>query len=80
MLTHNSAQTDQPKLCPCGRPLHYRSELVRSFVERAIREHGEFVTVNAFGRRWLVSRHFIALHGIVASDLLHLGFRELPPE
>jgi len=68
------------EFCPCGRPLHYQLDFVKSMVEEAIRQHGEFVTVNALGRRFLVSRHYIALHGLAAEDLPRLKFPELPPE
>jgi len=76
----DGAVSQETQLCHCGRPLHYTSAMVRAFVERAIREHGELVTVNALGRRWSVPRHYIALHGLRAEELPGLGFSELPPE
>ena len=68
-------------LCACGKPLHYtdpvHEELVRSFVAR----FGEKIKVTVNGRSFMVPRHFIALHGLRASEILQIaaryGFEEI---
>lgn len=52
--------------CPCGRPLHYSDPHVRELVEQQIADLGEkiLMTVAETGRKFLVPRHYIALHGI----------------
>lgn len=59
-------------LCACGQPLHYRNEHTRAMVEQLIASAGGdlFVTVHVDGRVFRVQRHYIALHGIRADDLL----------
>ena len=66
--------------CHCGKPLHYASAERRAEVERLIEELGANITVCVGFRRWLVPRHYIALHGLKASSLPGLGFPEIDPE
>jgi hypothetical protein len=63
-------------LCHCGRPLHYRDPVVRAYIEQQIATSGEYVTVTVDARSWRVPRHYIALHGLRASELPSLGFEE----
>jgi len=49
---------------------------MRHIVER----FGEYITVDANGRKYLVQRHYIALHGIKGKDISKLGFREVTKE
>jgi hypothetical protein len=63
--------------CPCGQPLHYRDAETQRIVEATVRKFGAYIPVTANGRTWLVSRHYIALHGIKASELPSLGFQEI---
>ena len=64
-------------MCACGRPLHYTDQRTRAMVERLIATNGENVRVVVGRRAWLVPRHYVALHGLQASDLPKLGFVEL---
>lgn len=64
-------------LCHCGRPLHYTDPANEAFVRRLVANLGREVPVTVGTRTWLVSRHYIALHGIKAWELPSLGFREL---
>lgn len=68
--------------CHCGRPLHYRVPEYRQFVEELIKLAGgdPFVTVCVAGRAWRVQRHYIALHGLKAQEIPHLGFKEVVGE
>lgn len=70
-------------LCACGRPLHYTNPANREIVERMIESAGgdQCVTVSVGRRRWRVQRHYIALHGISAVELMSgaTDFEELPP-
>lgn len=66
--------------CACGRPLHYTDPKVEAFMERMVKEHGEFIEVETPDGRWKVQRHFIALHGLHADDLPKLGFEEVRPK
>ena len=69
---------DDAERCACGLPLHYSSPIVRAQVERMIAAAGGkpdvVVTVTSrFGRptrRFLVQRHYIALHGLKTQELL----------
>lgn len=66
------------KLCYCGKPLHYNN--LENFVKvsKLSDELGEFVTVHSIktGKKYLVQRHYIALHGIKGSEIDSLGFKE----
>lgn len=64
--------------CACGRPLHYANNHHRDWVERVIADLGPTIAVTVAGRTFLVPRHYIALHGIKASELPTLGFPEVP--
>jgi hypothetical protein len=68
------------ELCFCGKPLHYTDPLVADFTRGLIKEHGPTVKVSVGGRIWDVQRHYIALHGIKASELADLGFPEVEGE
>jgi len=63
--------------CACGQPLHYTDSRTKVLVDRLIATNGENVRVVVGRRAWLVPRHYIALHGLKADDLPHLGFVEL---
>jgi len=65
--------------CHCGRPLHYTDPKVEQVVREFVAELGRYLVVHCDGRRWLVDRHYIALHGLKAEDLPHLGFQEVQP-
>lgn len=57
--------------CACGQPLHYSSPDVQEMVERLIASAGSpHILVTIDKRHWLVQRHYLALHGISARDLL----------
>lgn len=64
--------------CHCGRLLHYSDPKIRAQVEALIELSGsEYLPVTVNGRTWLVQKHYIALHGIKAWGLPHLGFQEI---
>jgi hypothetical protein len=63
--------------CHCGRPLHYADEVARAMIEALIQRHGAFVPVTVGMRTWRVPRHYIALHGLAASEVARLGFEEI---
>ncbi len=63
--------------CHCGLPLHYKDKATEELVLKLIEELGEFVPIQVGNRKWLVQRHFIALHGIKAQELPNLGFEEV---
>lgn len=56
--------------CPCGLPLHYLSKDSERMVKKLVEELGENISVNFGDRVWLVSRHYIALHGLRGADEL----------
>lgn len=70
------------KMCACGKPLHYGNFKMQQLVEQMIADLGEDIEVLAGGRKFKVPRHFIALHGLKATDLASLakeyGFEEVP--
>lgn len=65
------------KLCACGQPLHYTNPELEAFVQGVCDRLGDFVSVTVGGRTWRVQRHYIALHGLKATDLPSLGFQEV---
>ena len=73
------------EMCHCGRPLHYNSSDIKAVVSAMVAEKGPRIEVTGpDGRKWLVPRHYIALHGLKPEDLPNLGFEEvkagtLPP-
>lgn len=73
--------TPAEELCPCGRPLHYADPQRRRYMEDMVQRLGSTILVSVEGRGWLIPRHYIALHGIKASDLPELsrryGFKEV---
>lgn len=56
-------------LCACGRPLHYTDPLLQATVAELVRKQGEFIIVHCAGRQYRVQRHYIALHGLRATEL-----------
>ncbi len=68
-----------PGECACGQPLHYTDSTVQAIVDRLVAEHGATVVVEVAGtfRKFLVPRHYIALHGLKATALPALGFEEV---
>ena len=73
---------EKEKKCGCGEPLHYRSKHIQEVVQRFVDELGEYVEVRVGGRGWLISRHFMACHGLKAAKIEEVaakyGFREVP--
>lgn len=72
---------EEEKLCECGRPLHYTDPTTREVVEKFIQNYGEHIRVVVhfvgYRRTFLVSRHYIALHGFKGTDLARVGFKEV---
>lgn len=64
-------------LCHCGQPLHYTNPSIQKMVEEFVDQLGENVPVVCGDKTYLVQRHYIALHGLKATDLPSLGFPEL---
>lgn len=62
-----------PKLCPCGKPLHYSDPLIQEMVESCIKELGEEIRVECNGKSYMVSRHYMALHGLMGKNLESLA-------
>ncbi len=65
------------ELCHCGRPLHYSDAEIRKIIERLIEREGPTILVTVDQRSWLVPRHYIALHGLRATEIASLGFEEV---
>jgi hypothetical protein len=63
-------------LCHCGSPLHYTQQGLENYIQAMVDELGEMIRVTVDGRTWLVPRHYIALHGLRASEIATLGFQE----
>jgi hypothetical protein len=55
--------------CPCGLPLHYKHPLIEKLISGIVADKGEFMPVETPYGTWLVSRHFIALHGLDTETL-----------
>lgn len=71
-------------MCACGKPLHYVDREKRRIVDEMISRLGAETRVSVGTRTWLVPRHFIALHGLIAEELPELatkhGFKEVTNE
>lgn len=71
----SSTDTDEfriVEMCACGKPLHYTDSGLRELITLMCKEKGEFITVRTESATYKVQRHFIALHGIKATDLPEL--------
>lgn len=66
--------------CFCGKELHYTDPLAQSLVQQLVDDYGTHLKITVGKRTWLVQRHYIALHGISATDLPYLGFQEVTDE
>ena len=58
-----------PQLCPCGKPLHYSDPSAQALVESMVATLGATVRVTVEDSTYQVPRHYIALHGLKASEL-----------
>lgn len=56
-------------ICPCGEPLHYSDKRTERQINRLIRLMGELVMIVTPWGAWKVPRHYLALHGVKASEL-----------
>ena len=63
--------------CWCGQPLHYDDKEFEKQVSEVVERFGEYITVEHGEKKYLVQRHYIALHGIKGKDISKLGFREV---
>ena len=61
--------------CPCGRGLHYTNPAQRHAVEKLVTLYGDTVKVRTPEGAWHVPRHWIALHGLAATELPSLADR-----
>lgn len=61
------------KDCACGKPLHYATPERQAQIEQIVSELGETIEVTVPSGRFRVPRHYIALHGLVASELPQLA-------
>lgn len=65
-------------MCHCGQPLHYSDPAVRRKIEALMRDLGPNQVVHLPGKgTWLVPRHYIALHGLKATEVASLGFQKV---
>lgn len=67
----------QTELCACGKPLHYSDPEIQAQVQHLVDRLGPLLLVRSGARSWMVPRHFIALHGLVARELPTLDFPEV---
>jgi hypothetical protein len=63
--------------CSCGEGLHYQSDESRRIMMMLVEALGSTVPVRVLGEgdRFDVPRHYIALHGLRASELPELAER-----
>lgn len=54
--------------CACGKPLHYTDENARDYATRMTKMLGEYVQVTVGDKRYMVQRHYLALHGLKAVE------------
>lgn len=58
--------------CACGLPLHYINKTKQAEIQSLVDELGEWMPVHVGNEKYLVQRHFIALHGIKGSQIENL--------
>ena len=61
------------QMCACGQPLHYTDPAIQARVQSLVDKLGETVDVSVIGSWYKIPRHYIALHGIEASELPRLA-------
>ncbi len=59
--------------CACGKPLHYRNSELKRIIEELSSRLGQEVEVCIGDRRFMVQRHYIALHGLNGPDVESLA-------
>ena len=64
---------ESSRKCRCGQDLHYSDPDIYTAVQRLVDLLGEDVKITVEDREYMVSRHFLALHGIKASELEDLA-------
>ena len=57
------------KRCACGLPLHYRDKQKEEEITKLSDELGEWMPVHFGNEKYLVQRHYIALHGLKSNEL-----------
>ena len=65
--------------CFCGRPLHYTNPKIEILMQSLVSRLGTHIkiTLQETGRSFMVPRHYVALHGLKATELPELGFEEI---
>ena len=58
--------------CACGLPLHYTDPQKQAEVQKLVDELGEWMPVHVGNDRYLVQRHYIALHGLKGNQVQSL--------
>jgi hypothetical protein len=63
--------------CACGQPLHYDDPRTQAIVQQQCETLGQDIRVRIGTRIFLMPRHYLALHNVVAADVPNLKFPEL---
>lgn len=58
--------------CACGLPLHYTDKEMEAQVTKLSEELGEYQPVQVGHEKYLVQRHYIALHGLKPTEFPRL--------
>jgi hypothetical protein len=67
-------------MCACGLPLHYSDPNIQAIVQKIVDSFGECVIVACGDKSFRVNRHYIALHGLTASELPELAQKGIVEE
>jgi hypothetical protein len=60
------------KRCACGLPLHYTNKETEAQITKLSDELGEWMPVQVGHERYMVQRHYIALHGLKGNQIQSL--------
>ena len=60
------------KRCACGLPLHYSDKAKEVEITKLSDELGEWMPVQVGHERYMVQRHYIALHGLKGNQIQSL--------
>lgn len=58
--------------CACGLPLHYTNKEKQTEVQAQVDELGEWMPVHIGNDRYLIQRHYHALHGLKGNHIERL--------
>jgi hypothetical protein len=66
--------------CSCGKRHRLSNTAIKAFLEAVVRRNGDMIEVVTQGKRYRVSRYYIAFHGLRSKDCARLAKQGLIEE